>query len=454
MMRKFTFLQKENLDRIPRTPGIYALSSPKEILYVGKALSLRDRVENHFQQPSYRDNLFISKITKIGFLETVSDIDALLLESQVIKKLQPKYNVVWKDDKKYLSVAITPSTTLSAGKEKLPRVFLTHQPFVASPPQGLRPSLPKPSLGKTKLGLGTEYIGPFVKGRDIKQVLRLLRKAFPYYTAKKHPVLPCPYCHIGLCPGPKPDVKIYKQNIKNLTAVLRGGRVSVLKNLRTSMERASKRQDFEKAAILRDQVFSLENIASHASLGSLSYPHLREPKLQKMPKPWSEYKRIEAYDISNIQGKQSTGSMVTFLNGKPAKEWYRKFKIHITGKPNDFAMMQELIFRRLKHIEWPYPDLMLIDGGKGQLSSAIKAISNLGNLSFGKLRFPKLREIRVVALAKRNNELFYPNKTKPVLLKNLPQEDANLLLHVRDEAHRFAVTYHRKLRRVDALKSS
>ncbi|MBI2123793.1 MAG: UvrB/UvrC motif-containing protein [Candidatus Wildermuthbacteria bacterium] len=464
---RFSYITRVQINEIPKTPGVYVFLKGKNILYIGKAANLRDRVRSHFAQPSYRDNLFMSQVTKAGYFETQSEIDALLLESQLIKKNQPKYNVMWKDDKKYFYVAIT--------KEKLPRVFLTHQPV------SLPVSLPRASL---KLALGkvqgkaqntkAEYIGPFVEGRDIKRVLQLLRKAFPYYThstnsgqaAKKHPILPCPYCHIGLCPGPKPDVKAYKRNIKHLVSVLKGQRISVLKNLKKSMKRASKEQDFEKAAVLRDQIFSLENIAKHSIFLSLPWQSYEDTQktLQKLFNA-QKITRIEAYDISNIQGKQSTGSMVTFLNGKPAKEWYRKFKIHITGKPNDFAMMEELISRRLKHTEWPYPNLMLIDGGKGQLSSTLKAISNLPRASYpprtirGIVRGPhldrvKLQKIKVVALAKRNNELFSPKNPKPVLLKNLPQGVSNLFLYIRDEAHRFAISYHRKLRRVDALKSS
>jgi excinuclease ABC subunit C len=467
----FSYVKKKNINAIPKTPGVYVFLKEKNILYIGKAANLRDRVRSHFAQPSYRDNLFMSQVNKIGYSETQSEIDALLLESQLIKKNQPKYNVTWKDDKKYFYVVIT--------KEKLPRVFLTHQLERKSPSATPdRASLYRARLKDSHMMVNVArspktaqaVLGPFIEGRDIKQVLRLLRKIFPYYTARKHPILPCPYCHIGLCPGPNPNAKTYQHNIKNLLAVLKGRRVSVLSNFRKLMKQASKQQDFEKAAALRDQVFSLENIASHSSLTRLSYPHpfgsedpsgserLDSVKEKRLPKPWSEYARIEAYDISNIQGKQATGSMVTFLNGKPAKEWYRKFKIHITGKPNDFAMMQELIFRRLQHTEWPYPNLMLIDGGKGQLSSALKAISNLVRLSyphpFGsedpsgseRLTENKLQKIKVAALAKRNNELFSPNKTKPVLLRNLPQGAANLLLHVRDEAHRFAISYHRRLR--------
>ena len=149
--------------------------------------------------------------------------------------------------------------------------------------------------------------------------------------------------------------------------------------------------------------------------------------------------------------------MVTFIDGKPAKAFYRKFKIHITGKPNDFAMLQETISRRLNHPEWPYPDLMIIDGGKPQLSAALSVLgqsSNLAKPSYPQLGLAKLQNIKVAAIAKQHNELFLPGRPKPILLKTLSQPAQNLVLYIRDEAHRFAITYHRKLRRVDALKSS
>ena len=152
---------------------------------------------------------------------------------------------------------------------------------------------------------------------------------------------------------------------------------------------------------------------------------------------------MEAYDISNTQGAEATGSMPVFIDGKPAKEHYKKFKVHITGKPNDFAMLEEVVTRRLAHKEWGYPDLMVIDGGKGQLSSVLKA--------FKKYTDKDIQKIHVVAIAKRNNELFLPGKSEPLLLKDMPQGVSNLILHIRDEAHRFAITYHRKLRKIDLL---
>ena len=432
-MEKFTYLPRTKLSSLPKAPGVYALSSPKAILYIGKATNIKDRVKNHFQQTSYRDNLFIQDITKVGYIKTESDIDALLLESQLIKKLQPKYNVMWKDDKKYFYVAIT--------KEQFPRVFLTHQP-----------ALPKLSLGKTKFRLGSiEYIGPFVEGKAIKRVLRLLRRVFPYYTAKKHGSLSCSWCHLNLCPGPSPDLKEYKKNIKNLVSVLKGKKTTVFQQLEKGMKGAAKNQYFEKASVLRDQLLSLERIVSHARLfspeisDSLNWK-LVGKELQKLLETKKGISHIEAYDISNIQGKEATGSQVTFRKGVPLKASYRKYKIRITGKPDDFSMMKELIERRLRHKEWPYPQLIVIDGGKGQLSSALKVISTLVKLSSPQLSLTRLQSIKVVALAKKQNELFFPGKPKSVLLRDLPRPLENLFLHIRDEAHRFAVKYHRALR--------
>jgi len=210
------------------------------------------------------------------------------------------------------------------------------------------------------------------------------------------------------------------------------------------MESASKNEDFETAASLRDQVFAFQRILSHASVLSAEGKPIHQAaqiELKKILSIRKPIKRIEAYDISNIQGKQATGSMVVFLDGKPANSEYRKFKIHITGKPDDYAMMQELITRRLNHPEWKYPQLMIIDGGKGQLSAALKAFKEFEKIS--RKRLP----IYIAAIAKRHNELFLPGKSHPLLLRNLPQNVSNLILHIRDEAHRFAISYHRTLRR-------
>ena len=418
-MDQFTYVDKEKVGKLPKIPGVYAFKVGKDYLYIGKASDLRVRVKNHFQQPTWRDSLYIDQVTRIGYIPATSDIDALLLESSLIKKHQPKYNVMWKDDKNYTYIVIT--------KEKLPRVFTAHQK-------------------DTKIK--AEYLGPFIEGRNVRRVLKLLRRVFPYYTSKKHPAVACSYCHLDLCPGPNPKQAEYKRNIANLKAVLQGKRTSVLKTLKKEMTEVSRKEQYEKASWLRDQISSLERIIEHSFLNTQPAPlrsqpdyHAIEKELRKVLHTRKRISRMEAYDISNIQGHQSTGSMVVFIEGKPSKKHYRKFKIKITGKPNDFAMMKELITRRLSHKDWSYPDVMLIDGGKGQLSSAMEAIAEQKQLG----------KFKVVALAKRNNELFFPNNPEPALLKDMGAGLEHMLLHIRDEAHRFAITYYRKLHKVDLL---
>ncbi|MBI2644271.1 MAG: UvrB/UvrC motif-containing protein [Candidatus Wildermuthbacteria bacterium] len=423
-MEKFTFLKKKRQEVLPKTAGAYALCANNAILYIGKAANLRDRVKNHFHASSYRDHLFINQITKIGYIETQSDIDALLLESELIKKYQPKYNVMWRDDKSYFYVAIT--------KESLPRVFLAHQPK---------------KLPTTTYQLPTQYIGPFVDGKALKKVLRLLRHVFPYYQGKTHPKTFCGYCHLGICPGPNPDQKTYKQNTKRLTQVLQGKRVSVLKTIEKEMKKAAREERFEKAKELRDQLFALQRVIAHARIlnkekGHENYDSIAK-NLQSLLTTRNPVRRIEAYDISNIQGASATGSMVVFFKGMPARDQYRKFKIRIAGTPNDFAMMKELVTRRLKHEEWGYPDLMIIDGGKPQLSAALSALQTT---------YYQLPVLPVAALAKQHNELFLPNKEKAALLRDLDEGTRNLLLHIRDEAHRFAISYHRVLRRKELIR--
>lgn len=419
-MEKFKFLTLDKISRIAGKPGVYCFKKNKEFLYIGKAASLRERVKSHFAKASWRDRLFIDLVQRIGYIETDSEIEALIMEAGLIKKYQPKYNVVWRDDKNYFFVGIA--------KEKIPWIFITHQP-------------------KKETFRKVEYIGPFVEGKTLKETLKVLRKIFPYYIAKKHPPTPCLWCHLGLCPGPDPNEKEYRKNITNLTSFLKGKKQTVLKNLKTDMERAAKNEDFEKAAAIRDRIFSFERVLAHTRIFGPARVFRPEEKkwsdVQKyilgvlgLPQAGSnKISRIEAYDISNIQGEHATGSMVTFIDGKTDKNLYRRFKIKISGKPDDVAMIKEVLGRRFAHTEWGFPDLVLIDGGKAQLNAARHVIGGLRRL-----------KIPVISLAKRKNELYTENEPGPLLLKKLPREIFNLILQLRDEAHRFAIGYHRKLR--------
>ena len=379
-MEKFKFLKKSNLSRLPTTVGVYAFKKGAKFFYVGKAANIKERVKQH------KDLLGLAK--EIGYIKTNSEIEALILEAKLIKKIQPKYNVLWRDDKNYFYVAIT--------KESFPRVFITHQ------------------LKIKNCKLKIDFIGPFIEGTSLKRALTYLRRTFPYYTSKSHPKGSCLWCHLKLCPGPDPVKSEYQKNIKNLVFVLKGSSRKVLNDLERRMKKSSLLQEYEKAAKIRDKITSLERVINP----------------QQIPG------RAEAYDVSNIQGEEAAGSMVTFINGRPAKNFYRKFKIKISGKPNDVAMIKEILSRRLKHAEWPYPDLILIDGGKAHLNAASKCL---------KWNFKHI--IKVMAIAKKENKLYVEGRTKPILLKGLPREMFNLILQLRDEAHRFAISYHRKLRK-------
>lgn len=412
-MKGFSFLKKGDIKKLPKEAGVYLFKGKKTFLYIGKAGNIQERVKTHLNQPNYRDNLFLKRIKDIGYIKTSSEIEALFLESKLIKKCQPRFNIIWKDDKNYFWVAIS--------NDEHPRVFITHQ------------------TNNKDLN-----IGPFTDGQSLKKTLRFLRKAIPYYTTKKHSPAPCLWCHLQLCPGPNPDIKEYKKNINNLIRILRGEKTKVLKGLKKEMKMRSRNRDFEKAATIRDQVFALEIIISHAKV--LEPVKTKQDNwnqtqgfLQGLLKTKNPINRIEGYDVSNIQGKQATASMVVFTAGFPDKNQYRKFKMKISGKPNDTAMIKEVLTRRMLHNEWPFPDLILIDGGKPQLSSALKV---------------NLKNIKVVTLAKKKNELYIKGKKKPILLKTLPREIFNLILQIRDESHRFALAYHKKLREKGVLNIS
>ena len=431
MMKKFR--------NLPKGPGVYLFKKGGKILYIGKAANIKERVRNHFQQPTslWEQTLLRQGFGgRIGFIKTNSEIEALILEANLIKKYQPKYNIVWRDDKNYFFVGII--------KGDFPQVFITHQ-SKRGPASVTRPGL----------------VGPFVNGKSLKKTLDVLRKIFPYRTCKKLPRHPCLWYHLNRCPAPcllKSSLgkqldrftksinrgKEYRRNIQNLIKILQGRKRQVLINLRKEMKGASNLQDFEKAAKIRDQITALKKILAHAKifelqpLQKIDWPQIQKI-LQQILKTKNKVSRIEAYDVSNIQGQEAAGAMVTFIDGTPNKNFYRKFKIKIAGKPDDIAMIKEVLSRRFKHPEWGLPDLILIDGGKAQLNAALSSYPTPG--------------VGYLALAKKENKLFIENQKEPTLLKSLPREIFNLILQLRDEAHRFAISYHRKLRKRGLLEN-
>jgi len=424
-MEKFKLTNKNKISGLPKGPGIYAFFKKKEILYIGKAINIKERIKSHFQQPSYKDDIFIDKTDKIGIIKTGSEIEALILEAKLIKKYQPKFNVIWRDDKNYFYVVFT--------KEDFPRIFITHQ-------------IPKnKALNK--------YAGPFVDGKAVKQTLKIIRKTFPYRSCNILPKNPCLWYQLKRCPAPcllknrlaeqipkisKKTKKECQKNALNILKIFKGKKEKLLRDLKEKMKKEAELKNFEEAGQIRDQIRSLEKIMAHRIILSeekegFIWERIKN-YLQLILNDKKDFYRIEAYDISNFQGKEATGALIVFTEGKPNKSLYRRFKIKFSeNKPDDILMLKEVLKRRLKHKEWPLPDLILIDGGKGQLNLALREIKN--------------KKIKIMALAKKHNELFLPHQKKPILLKKLDSELSNLILRLRDEAHRFAIEYHRKLRK-------
>jgi excinuclease ABC subunit C len=478
-MAKERKIKKDNLDLLPKEAGVYIFCGKKgEILYIGKANNLKERVKNHFNQPNYKDNLFINEVEKIGYIPLSSEVEALILESQLIKKLQPKFNILFRDDKNYFYVGIT--------NEDWPRIFLTHQikiknqkgPFGESP--------------KATAKIKNTFIGPFTDGTSLKEALKILRKIFPYRSCKSFPKRPCLWHYLEKCPAPcllEKERKIrkdlenqtkkrqieYKKNIKKLKEVLEGKRKTVINSLKKEMKKFAEKEEFEKAAELRDKIMALEKVFSHKIvLGQkFSEEKINEGKalkevlgLKNIPR------RIEGYDVSNIQSNEMVGAMTVFsLVSKnfeknikeytylPNKKEYRLFKIKTVKKQNDIACLREIISRRLAHKEWQMPDLIYVDGGKAQFNAANEVIqlatNNLQQTTNDKqLATQNKRQatIPVISLAKRKNILYTNTFNKPLSLDKLDKVIKMTILRLKDETHRFAINYHRKLRRKKFLK--
>ena len=418
-------LTRSDFKKAPPKPGIYFfLDKAGKILYIGKAVNLKLRLLSYTDIKTLgpAKEKMVKESAKVKWLELESEAEALIEEAIAIKQRRPRYNIVFRDDKQYFFVGFSHSTSSWQSKERFPRIILTHQ--------------------KKN---GFEFIGPFTDGNSLKSVLYNLKRVFPYCTCKEKHKRPCVRSEIGRCleicclknpPENDPREKIYKKNIRAIKNVLRGKRRDVSKSIEREMNTFSKKQNFEEARKKRDQFFALENVFRHAPIikRELNPERAKALVLAKdlLNLPDLPH-RIEGYDISNIQGTNAVGSMVVFESGEPKKEDYRLFKIRYKKTPDDTAMHQEVLLRRLKHDEWPLPDLFLIDGGLGQLNAAKKV------LELYKLNIP------VVGLAKKEEELWVSSSRK-FPLKQLSPILLHLFQHIRNESHRFAINFHRKRR--------
>lgn len=398
---------------LPMSSGVYLLKDAAGcVIYVGKAVNIRKRVESYFRKNtgSLKTDFLVSKIARIDTIQTASEAEALILEASLIKQYLPKYNVELKDGKTYPFIQIT--------KEEFPLVKLVRL-----------------NTRKYK-DVAAEFWGPYVNPALVREALQIIRKIFPFRTCEPFADKLCLYYDLGLCQGPceaKISKEDYQRNIRSIKFILDGKKDDLYRNLRLEMEELSRQKDFEGAARLRDQIRAIG--ALYSGTGDINYFKEAE-QLQRAIGLGRSPVRIECFDISNIMGNQSAGSMVSFLNGKPDKNNYRRFRIKTVVGIDDFQMIAEIVRRRYTRLQKEgssFPDLIVIDGGKGQLGAAVKELKKL------KLGLP------VIALAKREEEIFIPGKRNPIKLSH-DSLGLKLLMRVRDEAHRFGLKYHTLLR--------
>ena len=428
---------------------------------MGKAKSLKLRVSSYFMNKALlgeRTKMMVSQIDKIRITVVESELEALLLEAFYIKKYAPKYNVKLTDNKSYIRLRIT-----------------------------IKDDYPKVLFARREEEDNSIYFGPYPSSGSLRLVLKTIRKVFPFQSVLNHPKRICLYNHLGLCPCPPVNDsselrKEYRKNIKGIIRMLEGESQKIMKELEKQRNQFSKNEQYEDALKTQKKINALSVITtpfrqpSEYDVNPNLRIDIRQRELDELKNALNNVgaqnlvplRRIECYDISNIQGTNATGSMVVFVNGEKESSQYRKFKVRMENKPNDFAMMKEVLRRRFLHDEWDMPDLVMVDGGKGQVSAALEVL--------GETNIP------LIGLAKREETIIIPNANPrhsdhvqnlsnsierkaildPARMTNdltfseisLPKNSPalHLITRIRDEAHRFAITYHRHLRSKAATK--
>jgi len=434
--------ENERLDAIrrktkafPGGPGLYFMKdSADKVLYIGKAKNLRSRVAGYFQQagdvaasrgPKILEML--KKVKTVDFLQTETEVDALLKEARLIKDIHPPYNTNLVDDKTFPYLEITTG-------DDFPGVYITRKP---------RPK-------------GNRLFGPFAGAKDLRQVLVVLQKIFKFRTCnleiraddqKRRFFRPCLFFSIKQCAAPcgaKIEKDEYKKIIRDLIKFLRSKRSTVLRQLKKQMAEAAKTFDYEKAAMCRDRIRLIERLDRRGTPDENVQPEIfaADPaealvKMQKILQTAEPVRIIEGIDVANIAGAEAVGSLVKFIDGRPFKNGYRRFKIKTVKGIDDYAMIAEVVKRRYKYAmrgEELWPDLVLIDGGLGHLHAAEAAFKQMN------APIPK-----IAAIAKKEEEIYLQSSSIPL---KLPAHSPvlKLLQYVRDEAHRFAQHYFHILR--------
>ena len=467
MQRKTTMIRNmsdiktihEQIQTFPTGPGLYFMKGPKdEVLYIGKAKNLRSRVASYFQQSS--DIMesrgpkiveMLNKVKTVDYIETETEVDAMLKEARLIKDIQPAYNSDLLDDKTFPYLEITTG-------DDFPGVYITRKPRAK----------------------GNRLFGPFASAKDLRAVFVELQKIFKFRSCKleiearnekRRFFRPCILHSINQCVAPcgaRIEKAEYKTIIRDLIKFLQSKRATVLRQLKNEMEEASAGMDYEKAGMLRDRIRLIGKLDERGEPDEDVQPEVfaAEPtealvKLQKILDSPNPVRIIEGIDIANIGGKEAVGALVKFIDGRPFKAGYRRFKIKTVEGSDDYAMIAEVVRRRYKYAmagEELWPDLILIDGGLGQLHAAENALKQL--LTAENAENAEKLDIKLAGIAKREEELYLPaspqsggrglakggqGSTRPL---KLPRHSPalKLLQYVRDEAHRFAQHYHHLLR--------
>ncbi len=433
-------LQK-TLKTLPHTPGVYLYhNASDDVIYVGKAKDLSRRVKQYFQKGDAvgdKTRRLVSEIARIEIITVTSEFDALLLEAKLIRSYMPKYNVISRDDKSSLYIGMTLS-------EELPHIRFVRKGQIAE------------LLTKRK----NVIYGPFQSAHAVRIILRQVRNAVPYCMQNERNGRPCFYTHLGLC-SPCPSViakmsdadgrrkliRLYRKNIYQLKALFDGKTAEVRRQYEARMKLAARALRFEEAGDLKKRIDALYSIAEYrydpAIFLERGAQDVYEDELEELTAvlrifypDLTDLTRIECFDMSQLFGTNAVGSMVVLVDGKPDTHEYRRFRIRDKGTISDTSMMAEVLARRFKHTDWPMPQFILIDGGKPQLAITYEVMKKADI------------QIPYAGLAKRQEELIIPlpdGRYKTVRLP-LSGKALKVLQRVRDEAHRFAISYHRLLR--------
>lgn len=430
---------KDKIKFLPKSPGVYQfVDSFGGVLYVGKAKNINSRIKSYFLKDVGRGpviDLMIKEAADIKCLTTDSEIEAVLLEADLVNKFRPKYNTKLKDDKSFFVVKITKSVV--GGQRSVAAANCKLQTANYFPPVELVRFKNVDFSDKT-----AEYFGPYPSGLLLKKSLNHLRKIFPFrdcsktkFSAYKKKGRPCIFGDIRVCSSPCVgwvNEDQYKKNIFYLKNFLKGKKQIIARNLKSEMNLLSEKRRYEEASLVRDKFLALGHL-NEVAIGLRDDVFSRENIF---------FKRIECYDVSNILGFYAVGSMIVFIDGKKSTDDYRKFKIKFSQKPNDLLMMREILRRRFKN-KWPTPDLLVVDGGVIHLAVAKEVLKN-NNLNIPVASISK-------GVNRDKNEFHFGEET---IARYIKKNDnlQSVLIQARDEAHRFSINYYRLLHKKGLFK--